>query len=174
DDAAARLDPDDSERAEEVARVLLRRYGVVFRRLTLRERNLPPWRALLRALRRLEARGEIRGGRFVEGGRVDGEQYALPEAVGLLRAARRELEEAPRDGDELVCVSAADPLNLVGVVLPGERVPAVAGNRVLLRHGEPVAVLQAGEVLHLVEPTPEQAWAASTALHRGASAPRPV
>ncbi len=158
-------DPDDSERAEAVARVLLRRYGVVFRRLLKRERNLPPWRALLRALRRLEARGELRGGRFVSGGRVDGEQYALPEAVGLLRAARRD-GEGDRDR-ELLCLSAADPLNLLGVILPGERVPAVAGNRILLRGGEAVAVLQAGEVRHLVDPTPEQAWAANTALHRG-------
>src|SRR5204863_1570971 len=95
--------------AEAVAWQLLRRYGVVFRRLVTRETLLTPWRDILRVYRRLEARGEIRGGRFVGG--FSGEQYALPEAVGLLRRVRR---EEPRG--ELVAVSGADPLNLVGIV----------------------------------------------------------
>jgi ATP-dependent Lhr-like helicase len=122
----------DVGRAEAVARVLLRRYGVVLRRVVEREDGLPPWRDLLRALRTLEARGEIRGGRFVAG--FSGEQYALPEAVEALRAARR----APKSA-ALVSLSAADPLNLVGILTPGERVPALASNRVLYRDGIPVA-----------------------------------
>src|SRR6059036_1084126 len=103
--------------AEAVAWQLLRRYGVVFRRVVTRETLLTPWRDILRVYRRLEARGEIRGGRFVGG--FSGEQYALPEAVDLLRGVRR---EEPRG--ELVALSGADPLNLVGIVTPGDLVPA--------------------------------------------------
>src|SRR6185295_12552095 len=112
---------------------LLRRYGVVFRRLLERESILPPWRDVLRAFRRMEARGDIRGGRFVAG--FSGEQYALPEAVGLLRSIRK---RAP--ADELVAVSGADPLNLIGILTPGPAVPALANNRILFRDGVPVAV----------------------------------
>ncbi len=135
---------DDVER---IARVLLRRWGVVLRPLAEREGRLPPWRELLRVWRRLEARGEIRGGRFVDG--FAGEQYALPEAVGALRATRR----APRDG-RLVSVAAADPLNLVGIVLPGPRLPSLCSNRILLSDGLPVAVRESGEVRFLapIEP----------------------
>ena len=93
----------------------------------------------LRVLRRLEARGEIRGGRFVAS--VSGEQFALPEAVKMLRDTRR----APANG-EFVAVSGADPLNLVGTLLPGTKVPALTGNRVLYRDGEPVGALVAGEL----------------------------
>ena len=119
--------------AEQIARVLLKRYGVVFWRLLGREAAwLPPWRDLLRAYRRLEARGEIRGGRFVGG--FPGEQFALPEAVTGLREARR----APRMG-ELIAVCGADPLNLAGILTPGPKVPALTGNRVLYRDGVPIA-----------------------------------
>ncbi|MCC6532106.1 MAG: DEAD/DEAH box helicase [Burkholderiales bacterium] len=129
-----------SDVAEHVARTLLKRYGVVFWRLLEREASwLPPWRDLLRALRRLEARGEIRGGRFVGG--VWGEQFALPEAVTGLREARR----APRNG-ELVAVCGADPLNLAGILTPGPRVPALTGNRVLYRDGTPIAWSSGGSV----------------------------
>ncbi|TRX75341.1 DEAD/DEAH box helicase [Pseudomonas mangiferae] len=132
----ARLDP---EALEHVARVLLRRYGVVCWRLLEREPDsLPPWRDLLRVYHRLEARGEIRGGRFVNG--VSGEQFALPEALALLREVRR---RAP-DGS-LVTVSALDPLNLLGSLLPGEKIPAVLGNRVAFRDGVPVAATLAGK-----------------------------
>ncbi|WP_144636274.1 DEAD/DEAH box helicase [Bordetella genomosp. 13] len=118
---------------EHLARVLLRRYGVITWRLLAREPDwLPPWRDLLPILHRMEARGEVRGGRYVSG--VSGEQFALPEAVPLLRAMRRR----PADGT-LVRVSAVDPLNLCGTLLPGEKVPAVAGNRILYRDGVPVA-----------------------------------
>jgi len=152
--------------AEAVAWQLLRRYGVVFRRLATRETLLAPWRDVLRVYRRLEARGEIRGGRFVGG--FSGEQYALPEAVGLLRSVRRE-----EPAGELVAVSGADPLNLLGIITPGEVVPGLAGNRILYRDGIPVA-LKAGEgrgEALLVEATPEQAQAFRAALVRGRVAP---
>jgi len=145
---------------EQIARLLLARYGVVFRRLLEREAPLlPPWYQLLRVYRRLEARGEIRGGRFVGG--FAGEQYALPDAVGLLRETRR---RAP--GGTLVSLSAVDPLNLVGVVTPGARVPALAGNRVLYRDGEPIAMQIAREVRFLTSLTPSDEWAARTTLQR--------
>jgi ATP-dependent Lhr-like helicase len=100
---------------------------------------LPPWRELLRVLRRLEARGEIRGGRFVAS--VSGEQFALPEAVQMLRDTRR----APLT-DEWVAVSGADPLNLVGILLPGGKIPALTGNRILYRDGAAVGALVGGEL----------------------------
>src|SRR5262249_34476508 len=113
---------------ETLALQLLRRYGVVFRRLLEREPILPPWRDVLRIYRRMEARADIRGGRFVGG--FSGEQYALPEAVGLLRSIRKRPQ-----ADELVAVSGADPLNLIGIVTPGPAVPAIATNRILFRDG---------------------------------------
>lgn len=135
----------DSDEAEHVARVLLRRYGVVFWKLLEREAPwLPSWRELLRVYHRLEARGEIRGGRFVEG--LVGEQFALPEAIAPLRAARRRVDEG-----ELVCVSGCDPLNLVGTVLVGDKVPALAGSRVLYRDGVAIAALVGGKPTALVE-----------------------
>ena len=112
---------------ESFARMLLARYGVLFRDLLTRESNAPKWRDLLGILRRLEARGEIRGGRFVTG--FGGEQFALPEAVDSLRAART------RESDALIAVAAADPLNLLGIILPGERIPAVPGREVRYRNG---------------------------------------
>ena len=145
---------------EQVARTLLKRYGVVFWRLMAREAPwLPPWRELLRAYRRLEARGEIRGGRFVGG--VSGEQYALPEAVSGLRDVRR----AERTGD-LVSLSAADPLNLVGLVTPGARVASLTVNRLLYRDGVPVACLAAGELRFLERLDGEAQWQARHALLR--------
>ncbi len=111
--------------------MLLRRYGVVFREVLARESNLPKWRELLIAFRRLEDRGEVRGGRFVNG--FLGEQFALPEAVESLRAMRN---RAP--SGEIVTISAADPLNLVGFIVPGERVPAISGRFVTFRDGVPV------------------------------------
>lgn len=113
---------------EHVARVLLRRYGVVFRALLAREQHLPPWRALHYVYRRMEARGELLGGRFVEG--QAGEQFALAEAASALRGL------APGQGS-LVALSAADPLNLSGVLGSGTRLPGLAGNRLLLRDGVP-------------------------------------
>jgi ATP-dependent Lhr-like helicase len=124
---------------ELAARALLRRYGVVFKRLLAREAGAPAWRDLLTAYRRLEARGEIRGGRFVSG--MSGEQFALPEAVGQLRSVRRQ-EGAGR----LIGLGAADPLNLTGIITPGERVATVARSRILYRDGVPVLALEGGEV----------------------------
>ena len=144
--AGTRDNPDaSSQSAEHVVHALLRRYGVVFWRMLQREAAwLPPWRDLLRVLRRLEARGEIRGGRFVAS--VSGEQFALPEAVKMLRDTRR----ATATG-EFVVVSGADPLNLVGTLLPGAKVPALTGNRVLYRDGEPIGALVASELRWFAE-----------------------
>ncbi len=133
---------DDGKRVEEIARALLRRYGVVFRALLARESRLPTWRELAAVYRRLEARGEIRGGRFVSG--FGGEQFALSDAVGRLRAVRK-LE---RSG-ELVALSGADPLNLVGIVTPEARVAAITNNRVLFRDGLAIAALEGGELRRL-------------------------
>ncbi|WP_175796989.1 DEAD/DEAH box helicase [Burkholderia ambifaria] len=128
----------DPDALEHIVWTLLRRYGVVFWRLLEREADwLPSWRELVRVLQRLEARGEIRGGRFVAG--LAGEQFALPEAIPILRELRRQ----PGDG-QYVCVTGADPLNLAGTLLPGDKVPALAGNRVLFRDGVPVASLVSG------------------------------
>jgi ATP-dependent Lhr-like helicase len=112
---------------ESFARQLLARYGVLFRDLLTRESNAPKWRDLLNMLRRLEARGEIRGGRFVSG--FVGEQYALPEAMESLRAGRS------RDCSTIIPISAADPMNLAGIVIPGDRIAAVPGKQVLYRNG---------------------------------------
>jgi ATP-dependent helicase Lhr and Lhr-like helicase len=112
---------------ESFARQLLARYGVLFRDLLTRESNAPKWRDLLNILRRLEARGEVRGGRFLSG--FSGEQFALPEAVESLRAART------RDCSAVISVSAADPMNLAGIVVPGDRVSAAPGKQLLYRNG---------------------------------------
>jgi ATP-dependent Lhr-like helicase len=158
-DNSRRTDQGD-ETTEYIARVLLRRYGVVFRKLLTREPDwLPPWYELLRVYRRLEARGEIRGGRFVAG--FSGEQYALAEAVPMLRAVRRKPKV-----EQLVSISAADPLNLVGIVTPGARVPALSGNRVLYRDGVPVAAHIGGKTEFFQEIAEADAWAARNALIR--------
>jgi ATP-dependent Lhr-like helicase len=129
---------------EAVARTLLKRYGVVFRSMLQRESGLPPWRELVRVYRRMEARGEIRGGRFVAG--FGGEQFAAPDAVGRLRAVRR-MEAL----DELVVLSAADPLNLVGILTPQARIASIYRNRILLKDGVPIAALEGGELRRLAE-----------------------
>ena len=154
----------DPESAEKIARILLKRYGVVFKRLLEREDVTIPWRVLLRIYHRLEARGEIRGGRFVAG--ISGEQFALPEAVGLVRSIRR----APAL-ETLISVSAADPLNLVGIITPGGRITAHASNRILYRDGEPVAVLESGDTRFLVELSRAMEWKAKAALLRKATPP---
>ena len=125
-----RAPEDPDELAEAVAEQLLVRWGVVFYDLLARESLGVPWRDLLWAFRRMEARGTIRGGRFVSG--FAGEQFAAPEAVELLRKVRKEPRRA-----EAIRISAADPLNLVGIVLPGERVPAVPTNSVAYVDGAP-------------------------------------
>ena len=119
---------------EPLARQYLRRWGVVFRDLLAREPRCPPWRELLLIYRKLEARGELRGGRFVQG--FSGEQFVLPEALETLRALRR----TPPGAGERVEVSACDPLNLAGILTPGPRVPAQAGTRVVILDGVPQPV----------------------------------
>ncbi|MFL6566224.1 MAG: hypothetical protein ACJ8G5_14920, partial [Burkholderiales bacterium] len=140
----ALLTAEKADDVEAVARTLLKRYGVVFRSLLQRESNLPPWRDLVRVYRRLEARGEIRGGRFVAG--FGGEQFAAPDAVGRLRAVRKMAAL-----DELVVLSAADPLNLVGILTPPARIASIYSNRILLKDGMPIAALEGGEVRRLAE-----------------------
>lgn len=137
--------PTPADTLEHIAMTLLRRYGVVFWRLLEREADwLPSWRELLRTFHRLEARGEIRGGRFVSG--LAGEQFALPEAIPLLREVRRR----PHDGS-LVAVCGVDPLNLAGTLLPGAKVPALASNRLVYRDGLPAAAEIAGKQVTWVE-----------------------
>ena len=148
DDGSALDRADIEDLAEQVADVMLQRYGVVFRDLYPLEAFTVPWREVLRAMRRLEARGVIRGGRFVTG--FAGEQYALPEALTLLRKIRRE----PTSG-ERVTISAVDPANLTGVVLPGPRVPKQSGRSFDLVDG----VLPATAATHVVAQEPELASA---------------
>jgi len=162
-----------TQAVEAACRMLLERYGVVFRELLARESIVPKWRELLNGFRRLEDRGDIRGGRFVSG--FLGEQFALPVAVDSLRALRREAPGAParasvagspaslgvgfaglsfaRDGvaeppaDDTITVSAADPLNLVGIVVPGDRVPAISGYTVTFRNGVAVAPVEQSQAV---------------------------
>jgi ATP-dependent helicase Lhr and Lhr-like helicase len=150
--------------AEHAARILLRRYGVVCWRLLEREPAwLPPWRELVRVYRRLEARGEIRGGRFIAG--LTGEQFALPEAIAALREARRRPADAT-----LVCVAAADPANLLGTVIPGPKVARIAGARVLFRDGVPVATSVGGEVELRIAADPASTRTIEEALRQGPGA----
>jgi ATP-dependent Lhr-like helicase len=162
--------PDAGEAVEHLARTLLRRYGIVFWRVLEREAAwLPPWRELLHVYRTLEARGDIRGGRFIAG--FSGEQFALPEAIGPLRDTRRK----PDTGD-LVSLSGADPLNLAGILTPGPKLAALTGNRLLYRDGLPIALFAGGEVQFLETLDPGSEWEARKALLRSAagSARRPV
>ncbi|MBO0695506.1 MAG: ATP-dependent DNA helicase, partial [Verrucomicrobia bacterium] len=129
---------------EQFARLLLHRYGVMFRRLLERESFSVTWYELGRIYRRWEARGEIRGGYFVGG--ISGEQFALPEAIGLLRSLRK----APPNG-ELITLSGADPLNLLGILTPGPRIAAFTANRILFRDGLPIGALEAGEIRRLAD-----------------------
>ena len=133
---------------EDWAWQLLRRWGVVFRDLLEREDGAPRWWELLQVYRRLEARGEIRGGRFITG--VAGEQFALGDTVKQLRLLR---DTGPRQ--ELILISAADPLNVVGILTPHDRVPSTASNRVAFLDGVPVAILQGGNTSWLIEPPKE-------------------
>jgi len=129
----------DHEQTEHIARTLLTRYGIVFRKLLERETGLPSWRELLYVYRRLEARGELRGGRFVQG--FAGEQFALPEAVSLIRRTRRQHNQGL-----MIAISTADPLNLTGIITPGKRIPAQTSHRILYRDGNPVATSQNGDI----------------------------
>lgn len=156
----SRSDTQGTDPIEHVCHTLLRRWGVVFWKLMEREADwLPPWRDMLMCLRRLEARGEIRGGRFIAG--FSGEQFALPEAIGLLREARRKPQS-----NELISLSAADPLNLIGLLTPGGKLPSLTGNRVLYRDGLPIALYVGGEIRFLEQLEPKEQWDARNALLR--------
>ena len=124
---------------EKFARILLCRYGIIFRRVLERESFPVTWYELGRIYRRWEARGEIRGGYFVGG--ISGEQFALPEAIGLLRSIRKSSSNR-----ELITLSAADPLSLQGILTPGPRIPAFTANRILFRDGLPMAALESREI----------------------------
>jgi ATP-dependent helicase Lhr and Lhr-like helicase len=121
---------------------------------------LPPWRELLRVCHRLEARGEIRGGRFIAG--LTGEQFALPEAIAPLRAIRQK----PHNG-VLVSVCGADPLNLLGLIVVGAKLPNLTNARVLYRDGAPIATLIGGEFNALIEMNEAEQWAARKRLLHG-------
>ena len=159
---------DDAQRREQVehvARTLLQRYGVVFWKLLEREASwLPTWRELRQVYQRLEARGEIRGGRFVEG--LVGEQFALPEAIPALRAVQRR----PLDSQHVI-VNGCDPLNLVGTTLAGDRLPAIASTRILFEDGIAVAASVAGKLQWLVEADAgqQQGWRAALSIKGPAS-----
>jgi len=144
---------------EYFARIYLKRYGIVFRKVMDREPSSPPWRELVRIYRRLEARGEVRGGRFVEG--VWGEQFALPEALALLRKVRKEEKTKT-----LISISAADPLNLTGIITSESRVPAFLNNRILYRDGEPVAIKNGTEIDFLKKFEKKEKWELHTKLIR--------
>lgn len=134
------------QHVEHIARTLISRYGVVFRKLLDREAGLPSWRELLYVFRRMEARGEIRGGRFVQG--FAGEHFALPEAVSLLRDIRKQ-----PGSEQLITISTADPLNLTGIITPGQRIPSQSGHRILYRDGVPVASGQ-GDAIRIDDSIP--------------------
>jgi len=149
----------DHETLNHIAWTLLKRYGVVFHKMLERESGLPPWREMLYAWRRMEARGEIRGGRFVEG--FSGEQFALPDAVALLRKYRDGKQELPA-----IVISATDPLNLVGILLPGERIPALHTNRILFKNGLPAAKQLNGEIEYFGFMSPHAQWEINFLLTR--------
>lgn len=147
------------DRLEFIAETLLIRYGVVFRKLLERETHLPPWRELLYVFRRLE----IRGGRFVDG--FGGEQFASPDAVRLLRKQRQKKTES------IITLSAVDPLNLVGIILPGQRITAQASHRILFKNGVAIATQQ-GQTIHYLKPqTPEMEWKIKNKLLQGNNRP---
>jgi ATP-dependent Lhr-like helicase len=154
---APRLPPSPGAAVEAEAWTLLRRYGVIFRRLLVRENIAAPWRDLARVYRRLEARGEIRGGHFVAG--MSGEQFAQPRAIERLREVRR----TPGDG-RFVTIGTADPLNLAGILTAGDRIRSTARNRVAYRDGVPIAVLEAGIVRTLVAVDAQASQEISVAL----------
>lgn len=155
----------DYETLEEIIYVYLRRWGVLFRTIMEKESFSPPWRMLVRVLRRMELRGELRGGRFVS--QASGEQFALPETVEELRKIRGR----PKTG-KLISISAADPLNLLGVLLPGRKIAKLTANRILFQDGIPLAVFEGREVRYLKELPPAEEWQAHKALVRGTFPPK--
>ena len=146
-----------SEMIRHYIMVIFRRYGIVFRRITEYEQGSPPWRDLVRVLRTMEAQGEVRGGRFVDG--VWGEQFALPEALAELRKVKREKQD-----NSLISISASDPLNLTGIITPGRRVSGIYTNRILYQNGEPIAVKEGKDIKFLKEVKEDKQWELQNAL----------
>ena len=145
----------DSEQLERLIMIYLERWGVLFKRVLERESSAPPWRVLLQKLRSMELQGSIRGGRFIAG--IAGEQFALPESVSTLRQFARN-QDASERATEYVSVAAADPVNLLGIVLPETRLAKLAKNRVLYKDGLPLAVLEKNEVRFLREVQEQEQW----------------
>ena len=148
---------DNYNLVEPVARTLLLRYGVVFRKVLDREEGIPSWRELLYIYRRLEARGDVRGGRFVQG--FAGEQFALPEALGLLKDTRKQEKTAV-----LTILSTADPLNLTGIVTPGDRIASSSSQRLVYRDGVPIAYGARGNINYLQAFDDDYQWLLRCAL----------
>jgi ATP-dependent helicase Lhr and Lhr-like helicase len=153
------------ESLEETALIYLKRWGVLFRSLIEKESFAPPWRILVRVLRRMELRGDLRGGRFVS--QVSGEQFALPETVETLRKIRSK----PKTG-KLISISASDPLNLLGTILPGKKLAKLNTNRIVFQDGLPLAVLEGKKIQHLKEPETGKAWQVQEALVRSKFPPK--
>jgi ATP-dependent Lhr-like helicase len=147
-DTSMKADTTREDAVHTLAWTLLSRYGVVFRRLLARESTAVTWRELLRVYRTLEARGDIRGGRFVSG--MSGEQYALPDAVDRLREVRRSSAD-----ETFISITAADPLNLTGIVTAGDRIRAAAGNRIVYRNGVPLMAMEGDMLRTLADAGPE-------------------
>jgi ATP-dependent helicase Lhr and Lhr-like helicase len=147
----------DYETLEKTIHVYLKRWGVLFRSLMEKESFAPPRRILVRVFRRMELRVELRGGRFVS--QVSGEQFALAETIDQLRRVRKQ----PMT-HELISLSAVDPLNLLGVILPGKKISNLTGNRIIFRDGIPLAVLEGKEVQYLKDLPTEEAWEVQKAL----------
>lgn len=145
----------DSEQLERLIMIYLERWGVLFKRVLERESAAPPWRVLLQKLRAMELQGSIRGGRFIAG--IAGEQFALPQSVSTLRQFAKN-QDAPERSSEYVSIAAADPVNLLGIVVPETRLPKLAKNRVLYKDGLPLAVLEKSEVRFLREVDEAEQW----------------
>ena len=142
---------------EHIAKVLLKRYGIVFRALLTRESLVPAWGDLLRVYRRMEDRGEVRGGRFVSG--QYGEQFALSEAIETLRKISKQ------PCDTVLTINACDPLNLIGIVMPGTKLAAQSGNRILFEGGIPIATLAGKEIHYLKKLDENQEWQLNKGLY---------
>ncbi|NKB23530.1 MAG: hypothetical protein GKR87_03945 [Kiritimatiellae bacterium] len=147
------------ETLEQIALIYIKRWGVIFRSLLGKETFAPPWRVLVRVLRKLELRGALRGGRFISD--VSGEQFALPETVERLRKIRKQ-----RRTGECIATSVADPLNLLGIIFPGEKVAKLTNNRILFRDGNPIALQEGKDIKYIDEIEPNQQWEIQQALIR--------
>jgi ATP-dependent Lhr-like helicase len=152
----------DDEQLERLIAIYLNRWGVLFRGILEREMLAPPWRVLLRVLRRMELRGSVRGGRFVAG--VGGEQFAFQESVDGLRKKAKSLQAEGSNQPVYHSLAASDPLNLLNLIMPKRKLAKLLNNRVLFEDGVPIAVVEAGEVKFLREVPAQRQWALQQAL----------